>query len=102
MFSCRSGLQHADLRDIEHVVQEFVHMWQNNASSLELTAPLKLHVLATHIVEFTKTHRATPAAYGEQDGECAHRVFSQLKDTFRSMGPRALCHTVKVFNACRF
>ena len=77
-------------------------MWQQSASSLELTTPLKLHVLAVHVPQFVVQHRVTPAVFGEQDGESSHRLFAQLKDTFRAMGPKALEHTVKVFNACRF
>ena len=71
---------------MEHAVKDLMDKWQENVSSLEPTAPLKLHVLATHVLDFTKIHRATPAACGERDGESANRVFSRLKDTFRMLG----------------
>ena len=101
-FSDRRDLGDTDIAEITDVVHDFVKSWQSSSHCLELTSPLKLHVLAVHVLEFTELHRATPAAFGEQDGESSHRLFAQLLDTFRMMGPKALIHTVKVFNACRF
>ena len=40
--SCRSDLQYSELQDTEHTVQDSVDKWQESASSLELTAPLKI------------------------------------------------------------
>ena len=102
VFTARCDLRDEDIAEIEAMVSEFVELWKSSSHELELTRPLKLHVLAVHVVAFTAAHRATPAMFGEQDGESSHRVFRQLMDTFRSMGPRALLHAVKVFNACRF
>ena len=101
-FADRTSLDDAEIGEIFEDIRQFVHVWQQLAPKLELTSPLKLHVLAVHVPEFAARHRATPAAFGEQDGDSAHRLFAQLKDTFRAMGPKALEHTVKVFNACRF
>ena len=102
VFSYISDIQYSELQDIEHAAQDFLDKCQENASSLELTAPLKLPVLPSHILDFRRIHRATTAAYVEQDGEPAGRVFSRLMDTFPMLGPKALCHTVTVFNARRF
>ena len=102
VFRARPYLKDDDICEIESLVSAFVNLWKSSSHELELTRPLKLHVLAVHVVAFCNTHRATPAVFGEQDGESSHRVFRQLMDTFRSMGPRALLHAVKVFNACRF
>jgi len=102
VFTARRDLHDEEIAEIESLVNTFVDLWKSSSHELELTRPLKLHVLAVHVVAFTIAHRATPAVFGEQDGESSHRVFRQLMDTFRAMGPRALLHSVKVFNACRF
>ena len=96
VFADRFSLDDFEIAKINEVGQ-FVQVWQHSAPLLELTSPLKLHV-----PEFAARHRATPAAFGEQDGESAYRLFTQLQDTFRAMGPKTLQHTVKVFNACHF
>ena len=102
VFADRFSLNDFEIAKINEEVGQFVQVWQQSAPLLELTSPLKLHVLAVHVPEFAARHRATPAAFGEQDGESAHRLFTQLQDTFRAMGPKTLQHTVKVFNACHF
>ena len=102
VFKARRDLKDEEVAEIASLVNALVDMWKSSSHELQLTRPLKLHVLAVHVVTFTVTHRATPAVFGEQDGESSHRVFAQLMDTYRAMGPRALLHSIKVFNACRF
>ena len=76
-------------------------MWQQLSTPLGLGHPLKLHVLV-HVLHFCVAFRCTPATYGEQDGEMAHRRFASLADKFATMGTAALAHTTKMFNAARF
>lgn len=102
VFPSRCDLTDDDLLVIMTCVQEFVDLWSSLSFQLGLTAPLKLHVLSVHVPQFCVQHRCTPALFGEQDGEMAHRRFLALLNTFRPMGSRALLHTVKVWNACRF
>ena len=102
VFSVRLQLTDDDVEEVALVVQEFVDLWTSLAPTLQLGSPLKLHVLAVHVPEFCSLYRCTPAAYGEQDGESAHRRFASLMDVFLNLGERALAHTVKVFNASRF
>ena len=55
----------------------------------QLTEPLKLHVIAVHVLEFCDTFRCTPAAFGEQDGESLHRMFWEVFDSVRAQGDKA-------------
>ena len=41
-----------------NIVTEFIHLWINLSHELHLTRPLKLHVLAAHVVDLTMEHRA--------------------------------------------
>ena len=103
VFTARLGLSEEDIGEIRGLIKEFVDLWKDLAPQLELTEPLKLHVLAEHVVDFTEKYLATPSCYGEQDGEASHRLFSQLLDTFKAIGKqRALEHSVTIFNACNF
>ena len=100
--AARHDLQQTEIAEIEYLVSDIVNFWLHSSHELELTRPIKLHMLAVHVVAFTTAHRATPAVFGEQDGEASQRIFSQTMDTDRTMGSRALLHSVKVFNACLF
>lgn len=103
VFTARADLTESDLEEMSCLINEFIRTWENLASHLELTMPLKLHVLAVHVMEFSERYRATPGCFGEQDGEASHRQFAQLLDTYRTMGKRsALEHATKTFNACHF
>lgn len=103
VFSVRSDLSDEDIFSIALTIQEFTNMWDYyRRNGLALTNPLKLHVLAVHVLEFCTKFRCTPAAYGEQDGESLHRRFWRLWDTVKAQSYRAMLTAVKHFNAGNF
>lgn len=103
VFSVRSELTDEDIFAIALTIQEFTNLWAYyRRSGLALTTPLKLHVLAVHVLEFCSEFRSTPAAFGEQDGESLHRRFYRLWDTVKAQGYRAMLTAVTHFNAGNF
>ena len=102
VFSARPNLTQDDLQEIALAIEEFVDKWQSLSTHLGLGHPLKLHILAVHVLQFCVDHKCTPAMYGEQDGEMAHRRFKSLRDRFANMGRAGVAHTMKMFNAARF
>ena len=81
VFSVRSDLSDEEILSIALCIEEFLNLWNYyRAHGLGLTHPLKLHVLAVHVVDFCERYRATPATYGEQDGESLHRRFFKVCD----------------------
>ena len=102
VFAALINLSDAEVEEVALVIREFVGLCHNLSPVLQLRSPLKLHVLAVHVLEFCASLRCTPASYGEQDSEACHRQFALISGTFRALGPRALLHTVNVFDASRF
>ena len=54
------------------------------------------------MLEFCERYRATPATYGEQDGESLHRKYFGVWDSVKAQGDQAVFVATKVFNAGNF
>lgn len=104
IFSARNNLSDDDIDDMAVIVREFIDIWHHTAIThlIDLTDPVKLHILAVHVIEFCVLHRCTPAYYGEQDGESLHRIFSQMLDNVRQMKENALLFVTKKLSASNF
>lgn len=102
-FVSRVDLTDDDIDIIESRVESFVSVWQEKSHILEITEPLKLHLIASHTVEFCIRFRATPAAYGEQDGESLHHHFKDFFQNYKSLGAsQGLLSCVRDWNAAHF
>ena len=58
VFAARHDLQYEETVEVANIVTDFIHLWINLSHELQLTRPLKLHVLAAHVVDLTMEHRA--------------------------------------------
>merc|ERR1711974_385582 len=102
-FSIRYDLTDAEIYEIAEGIHEFVALWQyHSTADLQLTSPLKLHILAVHVVEFCNRYKCTPASFGEQDGESLHRKFYIQWDSVKAQGDNAIPFTVKSMTARNF
>jgi hypothetical protein len=97
----RCNLSDEDIVDISQYIIEFVSTWQHYETYyISLTEPVKLHILAVHVLEFCIRYRCTPAQFGEQDGESLHHAFNVLYKSVKAQGKNALKFATKKFSAC--
>lgn len=103
VFAIRYDLTDEEIYQMSEVIHEFIALWQHHTrSALQLTCPLKLHILAVHVLEFAIRERCTPASFGEQDGESLHRKFYMVWDSVKAQGANAIPYTVKTITARNF
>ena len=102
VFSIKTELTDVDISNVAISIREVLIQWECLKSSLCLSETVKLHVYAVHCLQFTMKHKCTPAAYGEQDGEMLHRRFRQTLEVYKTLGIKALLHSVKQWNSWNF
>ena len=102
VFSIKTELTDDDLSNIALSIREVLCQWEFLKPSLHLSETVKLHVYGVHCLEFAIKYRCTPAAYGEQDGEMLHRRFKHTLELYKTLGNRAILHSVKMWNSWNF
>ena len=102
VFTSKNNLTDDDIVDISLSIREVLIEWDCLKDSLGLSETVKLHVFAVHCLEFAIKHRCTPSAYGEQDGEMLHRRFKETLVVYKTLGKKALLHTVQKWNSWNF
>ena len=102
VFSIKTELTEDDLSNIDVSIREVLLQWKCLKHSLCLSETVKLHVYAMHCLDFAIKYKCTPASYGEQDGEMLHRRFKHTLENYKTLGKKALLHTVKMWNSWNF
>ena len=101
-FTTKDNLSDDDIFGIAVSIREVLLQWDNLKNNLGLSNIVKLHIFGVHCLEFAIKQRCTPSGYGEQDGEMLHRRFKESLVAYKSLGKKALLHTVKMWNFWNF
>ena len=102
VFTTKDNLSDDDIFGIAVSIREVLLQWDYLKNNLGLSNIVKLHIFGVHCLEFAIKQRCTPSGYGEQDGEMLHRRFKESLVAYKTLGKKALLHTVKMWNFWNF